>query len=244
VNENVGTVPITINLSKAASQDTKFTVSFSGSAILNGDYEVDSSTQITIPAGKTSATLNFTIYDDAVVEPDKTIIVKFSSTSNVSLPHSTVTITIKDNDVSKASSGLQADLYWDAGSMVDLDLYIANNVTITNNTVTNFNVTDSSIHDKGFESALIKNSDPDGDYYIAVYYNSGSRNVNYTLRFNGPGVTNDTSQGSFTASEVGVAYFFGPIHKLGSTYTRLAGSLYNLQGLKPYIYEGRLKNKR
>ena len=240
VNENIGTVSLTINLSKAASQNIKLTYDLSGTAILNGDYEVDSASQITIPAGQTSATLKFTIYDDAVVEGDKTIKVKISTASNANLSNATATITIKDNDVSKASNGLQTDLYWDAGSLVDLDLYIANNVVITNNTVTSLNLVDSSEHDKGFETAMINNSNPDGDYYIAVSYSSGTRNVNYTLRFNGPGGISDTTSDVFSVSDIGYAYFLGPIHKSGSTYSRLSGSIYNLEGLKRYHYYGKL----
>ena len=140
----------------------------------------------------------------------------------------------------RAATGLQTDLYWDAGSRVDLDLYVTNNVVISNNTITSFKIVDSSAHDKGFESAMIKNTDPDGDYYLAIFYYEGSRAVNYTLGFSGPNIS-DTSQGSFTASNAGFAYFLGPIHKAGSTYSRLAGTWFNLEAIKPYLYEGKFR---
>lgn len=242
VSESVGTVSLTVNLNEAMSTPTKLTLSFGGTAIFNGDYEVDSSSQITIPAGKTSATLNITIFDDNVVEPDETIKVTFSAPSNIRLSNSTSTITIKDNDVSNAANGLQTDLYWDAGSMVNLDLYIANNVTVSGNAITNFNLVDSSAHLTGFESATIKNSYPDGDYYVVVYYASGARAVNYTLRYNGPGgIVNDTTNASMSISDVGAAYFFGPITKNGSSYSRTSGRLFNLAAMKPYVYKGKLK---
>src|SRR5436190_3960885 len=57
VNESVGTASITVNLSQAASQAIKLNFTLSGTAILNGDYETDSATSITIPAGSTSASL-------------------------------------------------------------------------------------------------------------------------------------------------------------------------------------------
>ena len=243
VNEAVGTVNVIVNLDQAASQALKLNFALTGTAVLNGDYEVDSASSITIPSGGTTATLKFTIFDDAIVETDKTIHVKFSSTGGVNLSKTDATITIHDNDVSQAAIGLQTDLSWDAGTLVDLDLFVANNVVIDTvaHTVTSFNLVDSSEHDKGFESVLIKNTKPDGDYYLIAYYASGTRNVNFTLNSNGPGISNATTDDSFPVSDVGAAYFYGPIHKLGSTYTKLSGSSFNMGTLKRYVYQGRIK---
>jgi len=241
VNESVGTASVTVNLSQAASQAIKLNFTLSGTAILNGDYAPDSASSITIPAGSTSASLKFTIYDDAVLESDKTIHVKFSSSANVTLSNTDATITIKDNDASRAATGLQTDLYWDAGSLVDLDLFAANNVVINNNTVTSFNLVDSSEHDKGFESVLIKNSNPDGDYYLIVYYSVGSRTVNFTLNTNGPGISNVTTDDTFPLSDLGAAYFYGPIHKVGSTYTRQSRGIFDISQMKAYVYHGKIK---
>jgi hypothetical protein len=241
VNENIGTVTMTINLDRTASQDIKLSNTITGTAILNGDFEVDSASQITIPAGSKTASLKFKIYDDPIVESDKTIHIKFSSAANVSFTNSEATITIKDNDVSKATDGLQTDLYWDAGTSVNLDLYAANNVTINNDTVTNYNLVDNSKNAKGFESVLIKNIYADGKYYLVVAYESGSRSVNFTLNSNGPGVTNSKTDGSLSSSDVGYAYFYGPITKSGSSYSRLSGSIFNLGEIKPHILKGMIK---
>src|SRR5512143_259784 len=77
VNENMGTASVTLNLSAAASQALKFNFTLSGTAILNGDYESDSASSITIPAGSTSGSLKFAIFDDPILESSKTIHVKF-----------------------------------------------------------------------------------------------------------------------------------------------------------------------
>ena len=243
VNEGVGTVNVTVNLNQAASQAVKLNFALTGTAILNGDYEVDSASSITIKAGSTTATVKFTIFDDAILESDKTIHVKFSSTGGVNLSNTGATITIHDNDASKAGIGLQTDLAWDAGTLVDLDLFAANNVVIDTvaHTVTSFHLVDSSEHDKGFESVLIKNSGPDGKYYLVAYYAAGSRAVNFTLTSNGPNVSNATVPDSFPATDVGAAYFYGPITKNGSTYTRQSGSIFNIGAMKPYIYHGKIK---
>jgi hypothetical protein len=144
---------------------------------------VDSASSITIPAGSLSGTLKFTIYDDPATEPNKTIHVKFSSAGNVTFTTSEATINIQDNDPTRASTGLQTDILWDAGSLVDLDLYAVNNLVIdtVHGAIQSFNLVDSSENDKGFESVLIKNSFADGDYYLVVAYIAGTRAVVFTL---------------------------------------------------------------
>lgn len=242
VSENAGTVSLTINLNEAASQSIQLDYELSGTAILNGDYEIDSSSHVTIAAGSTTATVKFTIYDDEVPEAGKTIHIKFSSSASVSFSNAEATITITDNDASQAANGLQTDLTWDAGALVDLDLYVFNNVTIdANNNITGYDVVRGSEHDKGFESVLIYNSDADGVYYIAVSYYAGSRSVNYSLNFNGPNITNETANDSFSTSDVGGGLLFGPITKSGSSYSRQRGSLFNLKDMKSYIYRGKIK---
>ena len=243
VNESAGTASVTINLGKAQSQNTKLNLQISGTAILNGDYSVDSASSITIPAGSTSASVKFTIFNDGVVEGNKTIHVKFTATGNVTLTNTDATVTIKDDDVSQATKGLQTDLTWDAGTPVNLDLFIVDNVIITNNQIQDFHVVRGSVNTNGFETVLINNNDSDLVYYLAVYYNTGTRAVNYTLTSNGPGITNDTGTDNFTASEKGAAVFYGPITKNGSTYTRLqqSGSNFDMSKMRSYRYFGQIK---
>jgi hypothetical protein len=243
VNENAGTASIIVNLSAAASQALKLNFTISGTAILNGDYEPDSTTFITIPAGSSSGTLKFTIFDDPVPESSKTIHVKFSSTGNVTFATSEATITIQDNDASRAATGLETDLTWDAGSLVDLDLAAANNVVVdtVQGVVKSFHVVDSSLSDKGFESVLIKNTYPDGQYYLIAFYAAGTRTVNFNLVSNGPNVSDAEFPDVFASSDLGFSFFYGPINKVGSTYSRQSGAIFNLSQMKHYVYRGKVK---
>jgi hypothetical protein len=243
VNENVGTASVIVNLSAATSQALKLNFTITGTAILNGDYEMDSTASITIPAGSSSGTLNFRIFDDPVPEPSKTIHVKFTSSGNVTFATSEATITIQDNDVSRASTGLEADMLWDAGSLVDLDLYAVNNVVIdSTGQVTSLNLVDSSEAAKGFESVLIKNTGPDGPYYYVVSYATGNRTVIFSLNLNGPGGLNATRKDTLTAADAGYAFLYGPITKAGSNYTfRQSRPIFDLQKVRRFLYPGKLK---
>jgi hypothetical protein len=134
-------------------------------------------------------------------------------------------------------------LTWDAGTLVDLDMAAANNVVIdtVQGVVQSFNLVDSSLNDKGFESVLIKNTNPDGKYYLIVLYAVGTRTVNFTLTSNGPNVSNASFPDLFAASEVGQAFFYGPINKAGSTYSRQSGAIFDLSQMKHYVYRGKIK---
>jgi hypothetical protein len=198
---------------------------------------------LTIAAGSTSATLTFELFDDSVVEASKEIIVEFSS-SAAKFSNSTSTITITDNDNSRAASGLNTDLTWDGGSMVDLDLYYANNVTISNNSVSDYNLLSGSTETYGFESLLLSNNADDGEYYIVVAYTEGSRVVNYTLTYNAPNITDEEVDGQLTTSQVGYALFYGPVTKSGSSYSKTINGtpLWNLKEVAtPHLYKGKLK---
>src|SRR5204863_9773496 len=103
------------------------------------------------------------------------------------------------------------------------------------------NLVDSSLNATGFESVLIKNSNPDGQYYLIVGYQAGTRAVNFTLISNGPNVSNASFPDLFASTDVGSAFFYGPINKLGSTYSRQSGALFNLSQMKHYFYRGKVK---
>jgi len=242
VNEDAGTAGITVTLPAAQSTDVTIKATLGGTAILNGDYQVTTDTTITIAAGSTSASLSFDIFDDEVVESDKTISVSFSS-SNATLSNSTATITITDNDTDQSSSGLVSELTWDAGSLVDMDLYLANNVTISDNTVTDYNLLSGSTNTTGFESLLLSNDLDDAEYYVLVYYAEGAREVTYTLtnRASGNTVYEDTY--NFAADEEGGAYFYGPFTKSGTAYSigRAANSvLWDVKLVEPHWHKGKI----
>jgi hypothetical protein len=244
VNESAGTASIIVNLSAATSQALKLNFTLSGTAVFNGDYEMDSTISITIPAGSSSGTLSFRIFDDLVPEPNGTIHVKFSSTGNVTFATSEATITIQDNDASRAATGLETDLTWNAGSLVDLDLLAVNNLVIdtVQGVIKSLNVVDSSENDKGFESVLIKNSSADGVYYLVVFYAAGTRGVNFTINANGPGGANASLDDSFVPTDVGFISIYGPINKVGSAFTfRGSGTIFDLSHMKHYIYHGKFR---
>lgn len=242
VSESAGTASITVTLPSTQSADVTIKATLGGTAILNGDYQLSTDTTLIIAAGSTSATLTFEIFDDEVVESDKTINVSFSS-SNASLTNSTATITITDNDTDQSSSGLVSELTWDAGTLVDMDLYLANNVTISDNAVTDYNLLSGSTNNTGFESLLLSNDLDDADYYVLVYFAEGAREVTYTLtnRADGNTVYEDTY--NFTADEEGGAYFYGPFTKSGTAYTigKAANSvLWDVKLVEPHWHKGKI----
>jgi hypothetical protein len=242
VSEGDGTASITVTLPSTQSADVTIKATLAGTAILNGDYQVTTDTTLTIAAGSTSATLTFDIFDDEVVEGDKTINVTFSS-STATLSNTTATVTITDNDTDQSSSGLVSELTWDAGAMADLDLYLANNVTISDNTVTDYNILAGSTNSTGFESYLLSNDLDDGEYYVLVYYADGSRAVNYTLTSRASGSTVYEDSYNFTADEVEAGYFYGPYTKSGTAYSiaRAANSvLWNVKLVEPHVYKGKI----
>lgn len=241
ISESSGTVHATINLTAAASTDITIEYTLAGTAVLNGDYQVDTASPVTIPAGSTSATIQFTIFNDAVIESDKTIEITLTSGDDVNFSSSKEVITINDDETDRSEEGLQTDLVWDAGSMVDMNLYVANNVVFSGDTATDYNLVSGSENENGFESVFIDNEDADDEYYIVVSYNSGSRDVNFALTWNGPSIDNVTQEDSFTAADEGYAIFWGPIVKNGSSYGRLShGTFFDLKNVKPHVYMGKI----
>ncbi|WP_343671737.1 Calx-beta domain-containing protein [Chitinophaga sp.] len=242
VTEGDGTASITVTLPSTQTSDVTVTANLAGTAILNGDYQVTTDTTLTIAAGSTSATLTFGIFDDEVVESSKTINVTFSS-SSATLSSSTATITITDNDTDQSSEGAVSELTWDAGTLVDLDLYLVNNVTITDNSVDSYNVLSGSTNSTGFESLLLSNDLDDDTYYVVTAYSDGARDVNYDFNMKVDGNTVLEDSYSFSASEVGYGYFYGPITKSGTAYSvgRTANSvLWDVKLVAPHLYKGKV----
>jgi hypothetical protein len=245
VGESVGSVTATINLSAIASTDIIINYSLEGSAVLNGDYEVETDSPLKITAGSSSTTITFSVFDDKVIEFDKTIIINLSSDNDVIFSDSKAVITINDNETDRSANGLQSDLTWDTGELVNLQLYVASNVIITDTSITDYELVSGSETEKGFESVYIDNGDPDREYYIVVYYESGSRDVNYTLTMNSPSFTDITEEGSLESGDEGYGVFWGPINKNGSTYGKLLNGtgIFNLENIRSYIYRGKMTKK-
>ena len=82
------------------SQATTVTLTVTdGTATSPGDYSATGAT-LTIPAGRTSATANvyITPFNDTSDEPDETVMVEAATTSGLTLPNNSFTVTIEDDD--------------------------------------------------------------------------------------------------------------------------------------------------
>lgn len=93
-----GMATVTATLSKPWFDDVTIGLSMTGTATLGSDY-TRSGTQIVIPAGMTTGTLQFTLLPDNVDEPVETIVVGLGALTNgtVGTPNS-VTVSILDDD--------------------------------------------------------------------------------------------------------------------------------------------------
>ncbi|MFT4030790.1 MAG: Calx-beta domain-containing protein [Siphonobacter sp.] len=229
-----GQVSVALDLGTATTSDVVLQFSVSGTAVLNGDYTVSATTDstLTIPKGTTSTNLVFTIIDDNAIESSKSLVVTLKSVSSAATLSSnsldlTSTITITDNDTAP-TSGMQVDLTWDAGSKVEMDLYLMTGVEFdTDGNITGTDQTNSlaSENETGFQSISLPTTAVDGDYYIVIVYYSGSRAVTFSANVNGGGYTDESLSGSFSSSEVGYyTYATQPLVKSGSTYTWSAQS--------------------
>lgn len=98
VNEGVGIVQVTVNLSFAVGQNVTIPFTTSGTAGNPADYTIAAS-PLVIPAGQTSGTFNITVVDDSVIDAAETIVVTLGTPTNATLGASSVdTLTIVDND--------------------------------------------------------------------------------------------------------------------------------------------------
>ena len=241
-DESVGEQSITISLGETVSTATTIQFTVGGTASLNGDYSLETTSPITVAAGQSEFTFKFKVIDDAIIEfsPDDYITFTITSVSNYTLKSTdnvTYTYTIKDND-STPTTGLQADLTWNLGdgvdiNEVDMDLVILKDVTLDSNgdggiysaTQINTNVT------SGFESYVLSASLANGDYYIVVYYNTGTVQVPILLGLS------DAVNGyrgytyTFAANQAGY-YVYQVTTNTSGTYSRLAGSSRMAGGLK------------
>ncbi len=97
-NENGGTATVVAILSSVASTPVTVDLGFSGSAGFGADY-TNSSNQIVIPAGQTSASITLTGLDDLLVDPNETVVVDITSVQNaIEAGIQQVTASITDNE--------------------------------------------------------------------------------------------------------------------------------------------------
>ena len=84
-NERAGTMTLTLRLSNPSSQDIQYTASTSnvtGTADVDDDYvdflTSDGDAIITVPAGQLSGSIDITLIDDDLEEPDETIVIAWT----------------------------------------------------------------------------------------------------------------------------------------------------------------------
>lgn len=235
-----------LQLNQAAGEDIEIEYNVSGNAILNGDYRFTPPPSSRILSGNTTLEFVLEPIDDPVIEEeDKIIEINITGVTGLTLPDDEpllYTFTITDND-ELPDNGLQIDLTWNLGigediDEVNLDLLLATDVVVEGDAITGFTLDgNSSENTEGFESILLDNGAPDNEYYLVIFYNSGSREVTFDLSLHSLGSDSSTSTGSFTKDDVGSAVFFGPIVKDGSFTSDAARALSEgfLTGKYPFI---------
>jgi hypothetical protein len=99
IAEAAGVSTLTATLSVVSGQDVTVNLGFTGTAVLTTDYTT-SATSIVIPVGATTGTATVTAVQDALDEPNETVIVDIASVTNgTESGVQQQTITINDDDV-------------------------------------------------------------------------------------------------------------------------------------------------
>ena len=94
VQENAGTVSISVVLSQASSSAVSIPFTLDGTALAGADYQIPDS-PLTIPAGQTSGTIDIVLAADGLAEPAETIIVELGTPTGATLGATTThTLTI------------------------------------------------------------------------------------------------------------------------------------------------------
>ena len=94
VQENAGTVSISVVLSQASSSAVSIPFTLGGTALAGADYQIPAS-PLTIPAGQTSGTIDIVLAADGLAEPAETIIVVLGTPTGAALGATTThTLTI------------------------------------------------------------------------------------------------------------------------------------------------------
>ncbi|MAF09521.1 hypothetical protein CMK11_03630 [Candidatus Poribacteria bacterium] len=101
VTEAAGTVTATVTLDALSGLDVTVPYTVSGTATGGATDHGLADSSVTIGAGTLSATIDFTVTDDAIDEPDETVIVSMTTPSLVNASAgaaTTHTVTVTDND--------------------------------------------------------------------------------------------------------------------------------------------------
>ncbi len=193
--ETGGARTVEVALNKTIGSDVTFEFEYSGTAINNQDYRY-TTTQITIPAGETTANISFFLIDNDLYEPDadKTVIIELIKISGEGVE------LVSFGDFTKHTFNIQEDdmqvvLTWvpvtGLASNYDLDLYILKD---------GLSYRSSSSSVEAIESVIIPGSASDANYDAsAIYFGSfPDVNVDYTVTLNFPNGSTLSSSDSFT----------------------------------------------
>lgn len=135
INESVGSITLTAQLSAISGQAVTVPFSLGGTAVGGGtDYTLVTSSPLTIPAGLLSNTVTININDDVLDEAAETIIATLGAPTNATLGSTTShTASILDNDllrvmaITATATGFQATLNGPV-NVAALNLYDQNSI--------------------------------------------------------------------------------------------------------------------
>jgi len=235
-NEASGSQSVTINLGAATSASTTITYRVAGSAALDGDYRITSITSynsealtITVPAGESTASINFEIIDDEQIERNNEVIYFESaaiSDAYISehFRQASYSFEIEDNDVAPEAT-MQIDLAWNLGDGMringnNFDLFLADSVTLnTDGTISDYQPIEGleSVNETGFETIRLNDGIADMPYYVIIKFVSGTDPAELSLQFNSNTV-HRTASGRVSSAFAGRAVYYGPFTKSGSSY--------------------------
>ncbi len=259
--ENVSVVTAQINLSASSASNLELLYELNGSATLNGDYTISSSSPLIIPAGSTSAAIELEIINDDVIEsvaiqngelieaPRKNIIITLSpGNGNVSVDNkaNTFTYSIIDDD-GIPETGMKCDLFWSVqgtnnSDRVNLDIFPVYDVVIEGGVVTDLvpYETQDGFNVSGFESFIIEEDAPDSDYYIIIQYTEGTGDADWKF-FSYLTETITFGEDTFLEADQDFVLILGPIAtKTGESFARILNRKSQISFQKVRVEKGLL----
>lgn len=239
----------TANISEAQLVDIKLYAYQVGGDADGDDYTIDGS--IVIPAGSTSAKGKLKIVQDDILEETETLKIQVGDnrTANTSqnsafMDYQILNYTEGDLviDLSWAMAGATTD---DSGEAIDPEDFADMKLLISS---TPDNAGDIDVADGGgFESLVLSQDLPDGDYYVVTdFYDANSdivRDLNLSLNLYQSGLINDDGYDFPNAiSNLGICdlnyYVMAKIIKSGTTYTYedVSTQSYELSSYTPWEF--------
>jgi hypothetical protein len=235
--ESSGSQSVTLDLGATTATATTITYRVGGTAALDGDYRLTTlsayyadALTITVPAGESTASIQFEIIDDNQVEgTNEVIYFEITSISDTDIAQNfrqaTYVYEIEDNDQAP-DAALQVDLAWNLGDGVrinaaNFDLYLADSVVVNSDgTVSAFHAVDGiqGTNETGFETIMLNNQIADQQYYVIIKYVSGEDPAELRLQFNSSSA-HRAAAGTVSSGSAGRTLYYGPITKRGASYT-------------------------